>query len=92
MRGRSAPAAALTPTDGGQHRDQDPEVLRRWRAVDDPDDRSVRGGRRVGGCVAAHSGMFPCFLGGRLSRLVFNARSARVTFIRVLLGVMTVSM
>jgi hypothetical protein len=40
----------------------------------------------------SHSGMFPCFLGGRLSRLVRRARSARVTFIRVFDGLMTVSM
>lgn len=41
---------------------------------------------------AAHSGMFPCFFGGSVSRLVRRARSARVTFIRVFDGEMTVSM
>ena len=56
------------------------------------------GGRRhtVGGAWrrrdGAHSGMFPCFLGGRLARLVRSARNALVTFIRVFEGVMTVSM
>lgn len=58
-------------------------------------------GLRTGGLVlagsgwggfGAHSGMFPCFFGGRVSRLVRRARRARLTFIRVLLGVMTVSM
>ncbi len=44
-------------------------------------------GRRRG-----HSGMFPCFLGGSVARLVRSARSALVTFIRVFDGVMTVSM
>ena len=39
-----------------------------------------------------HSGMFPCFLGGSVSRLFCSARRARVTFIRVLDGLMTVSM
>ena len=41
---------------------------------------------------AGHSGMFPCFLGGSVSRLFCSARRARVTFIRVLDGLMTVSM
>ena len=36
--------------------------------------------------------MFPCFLGGRVARLVRSARNALVTFIRVFDGVMTVSM
>jgi hypothetical protein len=36
--------------------------------------------------------MFPCFFGGSVSRFVFSARNARVTFIRVLDGEMTVSM
>ena len=40
------------------------------------------GGRRV--VVRHQRGMFPCFLGGRVSRLVRSARSALVTFIRVL--------
>ena len=48
----------------------------------------VSGGLLVG----AHSGMFPCFFGGRVWRLLRSARSARVTFIRVFDGEMTVSM
>jgi hypothetical protein len=36
--------------------------------------------------------MFPCFLGGSVSRLVFSARKALVTFIRVFDGEITVSM
>jgi hypothetical protein len=42
--------------------------------------------------VAAHNGMFPCFFGGSVSRLVRSARRAFVTFIRVFDGVITVSM
>ena len=42
--------------------------------------------------VVAHSGMFPCFLGGRVARLVRRARSARVIWARVSLGRMTASM
>jgi len=41
---------------------------------------------------SGHSGMFPCFLGGSVSRLDFRARSALLMFIRELLGVITVSM
>jgi hypothetical protein len=44
------------------------------------------------GFVGSHRGMFPCFLGGSVSRLVLSARNARVTFIRVLDGEITVSM
>ena len=39
-----------------------------------------------------HKGMFPCFLGGSVSRLLRSARKAFVTFIRVFEGVITVSM
>ena len=50
-------------------------------------------GESVAGRVLGHQrGMFPCFLGGRVSRLVRRARRALVTFIRVFDGVMTVSM
>jgi len=38
-----------------------------------------------------HNGMFPCFFGGSVSRLVRSARRARVTFIRVFEGEITVS-
>lgn len=43
--------------------------------------------RQVGG----HSGMFPCFLGGRLERLERSARSALITVVRVAAGSMTPS-
>jgi hypothetical protein len=39
----------------------------------------------------SYSGMFPCFLGGFLSRLVFSAASARTSRARVSLGRMTSS-
>ena len=42
-------------------------------------------------CVA-HSGMFPCFLGGSDSRLVASRRSALTTSARVVDGLMTPSM
>ena len=34
----------------------------------------------------AHSGMFPCFLGGNASRLERSSRSARITWARVSCG------
>jgi hypothetical protein len=39
--------------------------------------------------VLAHSGMFPCFLGGSEARFLRSARSARTTCTRVSLGRMT---
>jgi hypothetical protein len=39
----------------------------------------------------AHSGMFPCFLGGSVSRLLASTRSALVTCTRVCDGGMTAS-
>ena len=49
--------------------------------------------RRIGfgGGVATHSGMFPCFFGGRFSRLVRRARNALVTATRVAAGSITPS-
>jgi hypothetical protein len=41
---------------------------------------------------AAHSGMFPCFLGGRLARLLRSIESARMTCRRVCEGSITASM
>ena len=38
-----------------------------------------------------HSGMFPCFFGGRVSRLFASTRSALVTCTRVCEGGMTAS-
>src|SRR5699024_6053977 len=48
-----------------------------------------RGG--AGGPLGAHSGMFPCFLVGSVSRLVRSARSARATSRRVSAGRITPS-
>ena len=85
---RCATVSVASTRGGAEDGDNDADLLSRGIAVLDPDRRDNRlGARRV-----AHSGMFPCFFGGRLSRLVLRARSARMTFIRVLLGVMTVSM
>lgn len=82
LSGVAAPAAG-----GSQNGDEHTDFVCGRITVLDPD---VRNGL-FWGFVNAHSGMFPCFLGGRLSRLVLSARNARVTFIRVLLGLMTVS-
>ncbi len=41
--------------------------------------------------VLAHSGMFPCFFGGRLSRLVRSSRRARMISVRVSCGWITAS-
>ena len=38
-----------------------------------------------------HSGMFPCFLGGRVSRLERSSRSERMISMRVSWGAMTAS-
>ena len=48
-------------------------------------------GWRGAGVGAAHSGMFPCFLAGRVSRLERSRRSARTTSVRVSCGAMTAS-
>ncbi len=45
----------------------------------------------VTGLVAGHSGMFPCFLGGSVARLVRSSRSARTISERVSCGVITAS-
>ncbi len=42
--------------------------------------------------LVGHSGMFPCFFGGSVSRLEASRRSARTTSMRVSCGVMTASM
>ena len=83
---RSAAVTVASAGGGAEDRDDDPHFFGGGIAVLDPDRGNVWA-RRV-----THSGIFPCFFGGKLSRLVLSARSARVTFIRVLLGVITVSM
>src|SRR6478752_3790433 len=74
--------SGLLAAEGREDDDEGRHLLGR-RVARDPDHRLVHGG---------HSGMFPCFLGGSVSRLFCSARRARVTFIRVLDGLMTVSM
>src|SRR5918995_231151 len=49
----------------GEDRDECCDLLRGGVGVDDPQERGVRVGRRLG----RHSGMLPCFLGGSVSRL-----------------------
>ena len=48
---------------------------------------------RQAGCpgLLVHSGMFPCFLGGSVARLVRSSRSTRVISTRVSCGVITAS-
>ena len=53
------------------------------------DDADV--GKLVVRLCAGHSGMFPCFLGGMLARLVRSARSAFTTCTRVAAGSITPS-
>src|SRR5690606_30978200 len=72
---------ALRPRGEGGQRDHDGGDLLLGRvALDDPD--------LLG---AGHSGMFPCFFGGRLSRLVRSSRSERVISARVRCGLITAS-
>src|SRR6478736_10093645 len=86
--GRVGPRRARVLRNGflaaqGRQDDDERRNLLSRRVARDPDHRLVHGG---------HSGMFPCFLGGSVSRLFCSARRARVTFIRVLEGLITVSM
>ena len=52
---------------------------------------ALQGGLRAAGRLAAHSGMFPCFFGGSVSRLERRARSALMTYGRVCDGSITES-
>jgi hypothetical protein len=52
--------------------------------------RTARDGVGVSG-VGHHRGMFPCFFGGRLARLVLRARNAFTTVMRVAAGSITPS-
>ncbi len=83
----------LAAAQAGEDRDECSHLLR-GRVAEDLDPLSTRHRRGVGllELVGGHSGMFPCFFGGSVSRFVFSARSALLMFIRELLGVMTVSM
>ena len=53
--------------------------------------RSTGAALRLRLLVVGHRGMFPCFFGGRFSRLVRSARSARMIWMRVCDGSMTAS-
>ena len=70
---------------GRQDRDERGEFLGGSLATDDAQDRHCR---RVG---PAHSGMFPCFLGGNVCRLPASRRSALAISRRVCDGSMTAS-
>jgi len=88
--GLRCPAAgsALWCAGGSQHGEQRSELLRAGFAAHDAN------GLRLGGSIAAgrvHRGMFPCFLGGRLSRLVRSSRRALMTSRRVSAGAITAS-
>ena len=76
--GRAGDGQAAAGDDDGDRR----ELLGRGLAPDDPQQRTL---------WLAHSGMFPCFLGGSVSRLLPSTRSALVTCTRVCDGGMTAS-
>ena len=96
--GRRSPGALLGP--GGRHRRDDRDQRRhllvggvgrqdaqQWRLAG-----STTGSRPLDGRVLGrHSGMFPCFLGGSVSRLERSRRSALTTSARVSCGVITAS-
>ena len=93
----------LAAAERGQDDDERGDLLGSRMPRDDAQGGVVRSGvvSRVGAAGRgarrpilgrAHSGMFPCFFGGSVSRLFRSARSARVTFMRVFDGLMTVSM
>ncbi len=69
-------AARSSVNDGAHHG----EFLRSRLTADDADYR------------AGHSGMFPCFLGGRVCRLLRSIRSDLITYERVSDGRITESM
>jgi hypothetical protein len=88
-----------SPGEHGRHRS---DLQGRRTAADDPKRGCGRGTGRHGDsrgiccdagtrCTNTHSGMFPCFLAGRLERLVRSARSALITATRVAAGSMTPS-
>ena len=70
---------------GGEHCDQRGQLGIGRPAADHPEHRSAR-------LALAHSGMFPCFFGGSVSRLVRSIRSAWTTYRRVYDGGITESM
>ena len=56
--------------------------------ADDAQHGCIGSGTRLARVSTAHSGMFPCFLGGRLARLPLSARSALMIATRVAAGSM----
>ena len=82
---------------GREHDDHRGQLRRRGVAGDDLEDRGtvrtdvVRRLDRGHTVCRSHSGMFPCFLGGSVSRLVRSSRSTRVISTRVSCGMITAS-
>ncbi len=77
---------------GGDDGDERRELFGREVALDDPEHGLPnRFERLIGWGVVAHRGMFPCFLGGRVWRLVRSIRSDLMTSARVSFGSMTAS-
>src|SRR4051794_9367155 len=96
--GRTTRGRGRGCTQGGDDGHQRGQLLRGGVALHDPQQRGplvARApctGRACRDLVAtAHSGMFPCFFGGRVSRLVPSSRSALTTSSRVSCGGMTPS-
>lgn len=91
-----APPAAivirlLRPGDGGgDHRHDDGHFLSRRVSMQNLDFGAGPHALRLLR-LAAHSGMFPCFFGGSVSRLERSARSAFMTYVRVCEGSITES-
>lgn len=73
------------------NRHESREVFGREFAVNHPQQRCC-GGVSAGLVVGTHSGMFPCFFGGKDTRLVRNRRSALTISARVSEGRITPSM
>src|SRR5699024_781832 len=76
-------------TGGCQDRDDRGELLR--SRIPGQDSQGRAPGTRLRGLLGAHSGMFPCLRGGRVSRLVARVRSALITSTRVSDGAITAS-
>ena len=82
---RRTPARRLAAVaERRDHRDQRGHLLGRGVALDDAQEPGAAPG-------VAHSGMFPCFLAGSVSRFDRSSRSARTTSTRVSCGLITAS-
>ncbi len=73
----------------GEHRNERGQLLGCRLTADHAQQGGCRGRPLAG--LGAHSGMFPCFLGGRDSRLLRSCRRARMTWMRVSEGAITAS-